>query len=399
MKTLATVQDLGVFGAPPLFEVPLLVGRPNIGDRAVFLRHVESALDGRWLSNFGPVVKEFERRLAEFLGVRHALTVCNATVGLEVAARALGFAGEVIVPSFTFIATVHVLHWLGLRPVFVDVDPATHNLDVEAVRRAITPQTSAIVGVHLWGRACDPEALEAIAREHGLRLLFDAAHAFGCSHHGRMLGGRGDCEVFSFHATKFFNTFEGGVITTNDDALAARLRLMTNFGFQGFDNTACLGVNGKLNEACAAMGLANLESLDRFLEINRANYAAYREQLATIPGLRCLAYDDRERGNYQYVVVEVDEADFGLSRDALYRILHAEKVVARRYFHPGCHRMEPYRSGAVGPVPALPHTEALSNRVLVFPTGTQVSPEQIGDVCRLLTFAHEHAVTLRGSAC
>jgi len=391
VKVLRSIDDLAVFGAAPLFDTPLLVGRPNIGDRATFLRHLEGALDRRWLSNFGQVVKEFEQRLADYLGVRHALTVCNATVGLEIAVRALGLSGEVIVPSFTFVATVHVLHWLGLQPVFVDIDPATHNLDLAAVRRAVTPKTSGIVGVHLWGRACDPEALESIAREHGVRLMFDAAHAFGCSHRGRMIGGFGSCEVFSFHATKFFNTFEGGVITTNHDAVASRLRLMSNFGFRGLDNTDCVGVNGKMNEACAAMGLANLDAVDRFVEANRANYGAYRRRLDGIPGLRCIAYDDSERCNYQYVIVEVDEAAFGLPRDILYRILHAENVMVRRYFYPGCHRMEPYRSGAAGPVPHLPHTEAVSERVLAFPTGTQVTLADVNGICDLLGFVRQHA--------
>jgi len=394
MKALRGTDDLAMFGAPPLFAEPLLVGRPNIGDRATFMRHLEGAFDRRWLSNFGPVVKEFEQRLAQYLGVRHAVTVCNATVGLEIAVRALGLSGEVIVPSFTFVATVHVLHWLGLRPVFVDIDPATHNVDVDAVRRAITSKTSGIIGVHLWGRACDTEALESIAREHDLRLMFDAAHALGCSHRGRMIGGFGECEVFSFHATKFFNTFEGGVITTNHDDVAHRLRLMSNFGFHGLDNTDCVGVNGKMNEACAAMGLANLDALDGFVKTNRANYEVYRRRMAAIPGLQCIVYDDSERWNYQYVVVELDQAAFGLPRDILYRILHAENVMVRRYFYPGCHRMEPYRSGAVGAVPELPQTEALSDRVLAFPTGTQTAPVEVDAICDLLSCTQRQAAVV-----
>ena len=247
-------------------------------------------------------------------------------------------------PSFTFVATAHAVRWHGLTPVFCDIDPDSHTLDPASVERMLTPGTTAILATHLWGRPCAVEALTELAQARSLRLIFDAAHALGCSHRGRSIGGFGDAEVFSFHATKFFHTLEGGAIATEDDMLAAALRLSRNFGFTGYDRVAGVGINAKMNEVSAAMGLTNLESIDSFIATNRRNYAAYRRGLSGMPGVRFVEYDERERQNYQYVVIEVDRLAAGLSRDALLRVLHAENVLARRYFWPGCHRMEPYRS-------------------------------------------------------
>src|SRR5690242_4135606 len=220
LKVIRTKADLAIRGAPPAFDEPLHVGRPNIVNRDAFLLSVSEILDRHWLTNNGPVVQEFERRVAEYLGVKHCVAMCNGTIALEIAIRALGLDGEVIVPSWTFVATAHSLYWQGITPVFADIDPATHNLDPDAVRRMITPRTSGIIGVHLWGRAAPVEGLQAIADQHGLKLMFDAAHAFGSTHGGTSIGRFGECEVFSFHATKAFNTMEGGAVTTDDDELA-----------------------------------------------------------------------------------------------------------------------------------------------------------------------------------
>src|SRR5690606_22863643 len=206
------------------------------------------------------------------LGVKHCVAMCNGTIALEIAIRATGLRGEVIVPSWTFVATAHSLYWQGITPVFADIDPTTHNLDPAAVRRMITPRTSGIVGVHLWGRAAPVEELQAIADEHGLKLVFDAAHAFGSTYKGRSIGRFGACEVLSFHATKWFNTMEGGAVVTDDDALADAMRLMRNFGFSGYDNVVHPGTNGKMIEVCAAMGLSNMERLDEVMATNQQRH-------------------------------------------------------------------------------------------------------------------------------
>lgn len=390
------LKELAIFGGEPTFGEKLHVGRPNIGKRESLMSRIEDMLDRRWLTNNGLYVQEFERELSEFLGVKHCIAVCNATVGLEIAIKACGLEGEVIVPSFTFVATAHALQWQEITPVFCDVDPQTHLLDPARVEAMITPRTTGIMGVHLWGRACDIESLSEIADRRGLKLLFDAAHAFGCSHGGgRMVGGFGDAEVFSFHATKFFNTFEGGAVATNDDELAAKIRLMKNFGFAGQDSVIYLGTNGKMNEVSAAMGLTSLESVEDFIAVNRTNYREYREGLSGIPGVGPIAYDEKERNNYQYIVLEIDEKESGLSRDELAKVLQAENVVARRYFNPGCHRMEPYRSLYPHAGMMLPVTESLTSRLLTLPTGTAVGPEEISGICEIIAAAVERGPGVR----
>jgi len=311
------------------------------------------------------------------------VAMCNGTIALEIAIRALNLAGEVIVPSYTFIATAHALSWQGITPVFADIDTHTHNLDPEAVRRMITPRTTGIIGVHLWGRAAPVEALQQIADEHGLELMFDAAHAFGCSHGGKMIGNFGACEVLSFHATKFFNTFEGGAVLTNDNALAEKMRLMRNFGFAGLDNVIHPGTNGKMIEIAAAMGLVNLDAIDSVIEANRNNHHTYRQQLAGLPGIRLLAFDETERNNYQYVVMEVGP-ECTVTRDRIIEALHAENILARKYFWPGCHNMKPYRELYPHAGLMLPNTQQVANRVVVLPTGTTMRKEMVETVVAVI---------------
>ena len=388
-------KQLAILGGSPAFQEHLHVGRPNIGEREQFLAYANQIFDARWLTNQGPLVKQFEQELCEKLGVKHCIAVCNATIGLEIAIRALGMQGEVIVPSFTFIATAHALQWQGITPVFADIDPQTHTLDPHSVEEHITPRTTGIIGVHMWGRPCEIEALQQIAATRNLKLLFDAAHAFGCDYRGKSLGNFGDAEVFSFHATKFFNTFEGGAIATNNDDLAERLRRMRNFGFVGYDNVIDLGTNGKMSEISAAMGLVNLRSLDEFTSANQRNYRQYREEIKTIPGLSIIQFDENERCNYQYIVLEVDPLSTGLSRDDLLETLQAENILARRYFWPGCHRMEPYRSLFPEAATSLPHTEQVAERVLVLPTGTTIGEQEIATICDILRAACAHADEIR----
>ena len=393
----ARAEDLAIFGGPPAFDAPLHVGRPNVGRPEAVLERIAAALGSRRLTNGGPLVAEFERRVAQAAGVPHCVATCNATTALQVAARALDLRGEVIVPAFTFVATVHALRWIGLTPVFCDVDERTHHLDPDEVESRVGPATSAILGVHLWGRTCDAGALEAIAARHRLALLFDASHAFSCARDGRRVGGAGDAEVFSFHATKLVNTFEGGAIVTRRADLAARARRMINFGFAGYDTVVELGVNGKMSEPAAAMGLAGLDALPEFLARNRANDAAYRRGLAGLPGIRVLAAGPGERTHHHYVVVEVD-GRAGLGRDELLETLHAENVLARRYFYPGCHRMEPYRTEQPEAGRMLPVTERLADRVLQLPTGTAVSVSDVEAVCALVRLAVRSVPRLRRRA-
>lgn len=366
-----------------LFDHPVAVGVPNIGDRARFHELVDEILDRRQLTNNGPVVREFEERLASHLGVRNCVAVSNGTVALELAAVAMGLTGEVVVPSFTFVATAHALSWVGLRPVFCDIDPETLCIDPEAAAALITDETSAILGVHVYGRPCATAALAQLAERIGARLFYDAAHAFGCSCDGVRIGGFGACETFSFHATKFFNTFEGGAVVTNDDGLADELRRRRNFGFPaGSRESLALGTNAKMSEVCAAMGLVNLDVLDRVIEANRANYEAYKSALDPVPGIGVMAFDEREDSNYQYVVARVGD-EFPLTRDDLVALLTEQNVFVQKYFWPGVHRMEPYATAMAHEGRTLPVTEAVAEEVVVLPTGLAVSSE---DATKIATF-------------
>lgn len=390
MKTFNAIDDLSIFGAPPAFTTPLHVGRPNIGNRDVLITRINEMLDNAWLTNNGPFVRQFESMIAGYLGVKHCVAICNGTVALEIAIRALELKGEVIVPSFTFIATAHALQWQEITPVFVDIEPSTHNIDPDSVIRMITPRTSGIIGVHLWGRPCNIEALQSIADQHRLALMFDASHAFTCTHHGKKIGNFGNCEVFSFHATKFFNSFEGGAVVTNDDELAAKIRLMKNFGFSGYDNVIYPGVNGKMTEVCAAMGLTNLESLDYFRSINKRNYDIYKQRLGNIRSFRLLDFDSTEEYNFQYVVLELNSL-CSIPRDIIIDILHEEKILARKYFWPGCHKMMPYRAYYPHSGLLLPNTQSIAQRIIVLPTGASVTPNHINIICDILHLIDTHS--------
>lgn len=363
----------------PLFDHPVRTGTPNIGDRAHLHSLVDKILDRAWLTNNGPVIQELERRLAERLSVRHCIAVANGTVAIEVTARALSLTGEVILPSFTFVASAHALSWIGLEPVFCDIDERSYCIDPASIPELITGRTSAIMGVHVYGRPCDTAALDAISAQAGIPVIYDAAHALGCSHGGVMIGGFGACETFSFHATKFFNTFEGGAVTTNDDSLAHVLRRGRSFGYEdGSRLSGSLGTNAKMPEVAAAMGLVNLDLLDRIVERNRENHQAYCDVFESVPGLSMVMYDESEISNFQYAVVEVG-APYPHKADALKTRLEAENVFVQRYFAPPVHLQAPY----AGRIADLPRTESLSQRVLALPTGLAVTPE---DARRIASF-------------
>lgn len=384
------VADLAIFGGSRAFAEPLHVGCPNIGDRAALLTRINDILDRRWFTNDGPVVQEFERRIAAHLGVKHCVAMCNATIALEIASRAVGFKGEVIVPSFTFVATAHALQWQEITPVFCDLDPRTHNIDPTQIERLITPRTTGILPVHVWGRPCDVAAISTLAAKHRLRVVYDASHAFGATHGGRRIGGFGDAEVFSFHATKFLNSFEGGAVTTNDDDLAQKMRLMRNFGFAGYDRVIYPGTNGKMTEVAAAMGLTSLESISDFIAINQRHYECYRRELARLPGVSVIRYDESEKNNFQYIILEIEPRLTDLGRDQFVKVLQAENVLVRRYFYPGCHRLEPYASYFPNAGLLLPETEQLTHRVMSLPNGTGVTDEQVAMICALLRFCCEN---------
>ncbi|WP_316896574.1 aminotransferase class I/II-fold pyridoxal phosphate-dependent enzyme [Pseudodesulfovibrio indicus] len=389
------IDDLGRFGGEPFFGAPLHVGQLNFPEWDRFRTGMQGIFDRRFFTNHGPKVRELEERLADHLGVRHAVCMTNGTLALMVAARALELTGSVAVPAFTFIATVQALSWAGLDPVFCDVAPDTHNISARTVRKAMTDEVSAILGVHLWGRPCPVDELSALASERGMRLFFDAAHAVGCSLGGQMIGGFGDVEVFSMHATKVLNSAEGGFATTDDDGLADALRTVRNFHSAETFIKAPLRINAKMSEAQAVMGLLSLEDLPRNCRRNAQLHALYRELLCCLPGLDVVAFDEGEANNHQYLIVDVDADKAGLSRDDIVLLLEGERVLARRYFTPGVHRCPPYRDNFPQYSDALPVTDRLSERLLQLPLGEGITGEDVEGICGLIRFFIENAEAIR----
>jgi dTDP-4-amino-4,6-dideoxygalactose transaminase len=392
------ITGLAIFGSGPLFENKLPTGQINLPEWNRFEKLATGIFDRKYYTNHGILAQELEEQLASRFEVKHALVVTNATIGLSLACKALGLepGDKVVVPAFTFAATVQSLTWAGLEPVFCDIEPATHSVSARTVAPLLgVPGIRAILGVHLWGNACDIDGLEALARERDLLLFFDAAHAVGCTHRGIAIGGFGSCEIFSFHATKILNATEGGCVATNDDDLAERVRNLRGSYGKRADVSIPVNANGRFSEMQAAFALLSLEDFPENREHNRRRMRRYAEGLRDVPGIRFLPPSPGERRNYQYVVLEVEENEFGLCRDDLIRILEAENILARRYFIPGMHRCVPYSTLFPQYVEALPATDKLCKKVMQLPSGQIIADGDIAKICDLIRFVNARAGELK----
>jgi dTDP-4-amino-4,6-dideoxygalactose transaminase len=391
MKT----TSFAIFGAKPAFDHPLPIGqlyfpswdRYEVAFRAIFER--------QYYTNQGPLVQQLEENLQQFLEVKHAICVCNATIGLMMLPDAMGLSGKVILPSFTFAASAQSLTWAGLEPVFCDVDLDTHQIDVGQLGPLLDEDVSAIMGVNLWGGACNLSAITKIATEKGIQLYLDSAHAFGCAIDGVRIGNFGRAEVFSFHATKVLNSTEGGCICTNDDELAARLRNIRSSYGAGKPANVIKTANGRMSEAQAAIALMSLEDFPVNQKNNETLYKIYESQLKEIPGLNLVKPAGVSFSNYQYLVCRVDEGKFGLSRDLLIDMLKAENVIARRYFYPGVHRSIPYAQEMSQYLDRLPNTDNLCMSCIQLPIGALVSAQDIEQICNILMRIHQASPTIR----
>lgn len=385
---------LAVLGnRPPAFSSPLPVGQLNFPSWEKYEQNFRAIFERQYYTNQGPLTEELEAKLADRLGTRHAICVTNATLGLIMTAQALGIEGKVILPPFTFIASAQSLLWAGLSPVFCDIDPATHHLDPTRLTELLDRNpVSAVLAVNLWGGSCNPPLLTDICKARHIPIYFDSAQAFGCKVAGRPVGGFGEAEVFSLHATKILSAGEGGCISTNNDELAEKLRnIRSSYGVRRpveVTKTA----NGRMSEAQAAMALMNLEDFDDLAARNRNQHEQYRKQLADLPGIRVIEPHGVDVSNYQYLICEIDPPSFGLDRNTLHQALRAENILARRYFSPGAHRCPPFNTlpSAAGQ-DALLATDALSQRVLQLPLGARVDSTAIETICALLCEFHRHA--------
>ncbi len=365
------------------FEEPIYVTRPYLPPIEEFVAGLQGIWDSRWLTNNGPVLQQFTGQLSSYLGTDNVCLFNNGTLALQLGLQGMGISGEVITTPFTFVATTHTLYWNKLRPVFVDIEPDYYTLDPEKVEAAITPRTSAILAVHVFGYPCRLKELADIARRHDLRLIYDAAHAFGVEIDGRSLAHYGDMSMFSFHATKLYHSIEGGMLTFQDAGLKQTFDYLKNFGFKNEVKVVMPGTNAKMNEMQALMGMLVLQHLDELIEKGRAIEAVYRERLADVPGIRIPPPQPSSvRYNYGYMPVEVDETRFGMNRDRLYRELKKLNIHARRYFYPLVPDFACYQN--VRTRDPLVVARRVARTILTLPTYHAISEETVERICRYI---------------
>jgi dTDP-4-amino-4,6-dideoxygalactose transaminase len=388
----SSVDDLpAALGGQPLFPDGLPLARPALADPDAVARNAQAILASGMLTN-GPTVRELEARAAGYLGVRHCVAVSSCTAGLMLVLRASGLSGDVVLPSFTFSATAHAVAWNGLRPKFADISPRDLLLDPEAAARSAGVRTSAILATHTYGAPCDVEALQELAGENGIRLFFDAAHAFGSRRGSDMIGGFGDAEVFSLSPTKVLIAAEGGIIATNDDDLAERCRIGRDYGNPGDYDTRFLGLNARMSELHAATALGSFDDLEeRIAERNRLA-ERYRKAVDGLPGIDFPAVADGDRSTYKDLTILIDDVAFGMDAAAVARALAAEGIQTRRYYSPPVHRQRAYRSLAPANGP-LPVTDLVATRVLTLPLWTGMTDQQVDDVGRALARLAARPVT------
>ncbi len=361
----------------------IYVTRPFLPPLEELMPSLQAIWARKVLTNGGPFHQDLEEALARHLDVAHISLFNNATIALMAAMKALDLKGEVITTPFSFVATSHSLLWNGLTPVFVDIDPVTLNLDPAKVEAAITSRTTALLPVHCYGTPCDIDALEAIARRHGLKVLYDAAHAFGVRCHCGSLLRHGDLSVLSFHATKVFNTFEGGAIVCHDVETKRRVDQFKNFGHEGEASVLATGLNGKMSEFNAALGLVQLGHVDAAIAARRTIDARYREALKGIPGIRCLGPGPQLSSNYSYFPILVGP-EYPLTRDELHSKMKASRVHPRRYFHPLISEFPMYRGLPSADPAGLPVATAASRQVLCLPIYPDLTDEQVDRIVDLI---------------
>jgi dTDP-4-amino-4,6-dideoxygalactose transaminase len=386
-----------LLGGSPVFErfVPLV--RPTLppfDDELV--RDVAGLFESGILTK-GERLREFEGRMATHLGVRHAVGVASCTLGLLLTYHGLALKGEVIVPSFTFMATVHPLLWLGVEPVFADIDPETWNVDPSAVEAAITGRTSAVVAVHNFGNPAPVAELEDVARRHGLRLVFDAAHGAGSLYRGVPVGGFGDAEVLSLSPTKLLVAGEGGIVATNDDDLAEHVRLGREYGNPGDYGSTFAGLNARMPEFNALLGNRSLDILEESARRRNRLAAAFRERLGHLPGLTFQRIHPQDRCSYKDFSLLIDETEFGLSRDDLSTALRAENIDTRKYHHPPVHTHRSYRPLYPRWRDALPVTDVVACRSLSLPIWSHMDGGTVAGICRAIEQTHHYAEALRST--
>ena len=369
-------------------QPPIYVTQPSLPPLEEFTPYLEQIWQNKVLTNGGPFHQQLENALADYLGVNYVCLFANATIALVTALQALRITGEVITTPYSFVATAHSLKWNGIQPVFADVDPKTCNLDPTKIESAITPQTTAILPVHVYGNPCDVEAIERIAENYNLKVIYDAAHAFGCRYKDKSLCSFGDLSVISFHATKVFNTFEGGAIICQDAKTKAHIDHLKNFGFVDETTVVAAGINGKMSEFNAALGLVQLNHINNYLNKRKSLAEEYYQQLSIIAGISFINFPPEHHSNYSYFPMLV-LPEFPLSRDQLYEHLKANGIHGRRYFYPLISEFPMYRGLPSAQQKNLPNASAISAAVTCLPLYPALTTEDISLVVQSIKAAAE----------
>lgn len=360
----------------------ILVTRSSMPSMEEYIEEIRSIWDSHWLTNMGEKHKALQAELQKYMGVPAVELLTNGHMALELSLQAMNLQGEVITTPFTFASTTHAIVRNGLEPVFCDIDPETYTMDVTRIERLITDRTCAILPVHVYGNVCNIEEIERIAHKYGLKVLYDAAHTFGETYKGQGIGNFGDASCFSFHATKVFNTIEGGAVCYRDPDMGRRLYELKNFGIHGPEEVDAVGANAKMNEFCAAMGLCNLRHVDEEIAKRRAVVERYREHLEGVDGLRLNAQQPEVRSNYAYFPVVFDENLFGASRNEVMDALAQNGIGARKYFYPLTNTFECFHGKY--DVDATPVALHVAKRVLTLPLYADLSMEDVDRICKIV---------------
>jgi dTDP-4-amino-4,6-dideoxygalactose transaminase len=365
------------------FEKPIYVTRPFLPPLEEFYSGLNEIWENRWLTNNGPILQRFTRELSNFFETDNLCLFNNGTLALQIALQGMGISGEVITTPYTFVATTHALFWNKIRPVFVDIEPDYYTIDPEKVEAAITPWTTAILAVHVYGHPCKLNVLADIARRHNLRLIYDAAHAFGVKVGSKPIAHFGDLSMFSFHSTKLFHSIEGGMLIFQEAGLKAMFDYLKNFGFENEIEVVMPGTNAKMNEMQALMGIQVLQYLEEIIYKRAKITDVYRQRLAEIPGIRLApAVSSDVQYNYAYMPIEVDELEFGMSRDALYEKLKEWNIHTRRYFYPLICDFPCYRSISVNG--SLPVAHRVADRILTLPIYDSLELSDVEAICEVI---------------
>ena len=370
---------------PPIGE-PIYVTQPELPPLDEVMPYLQQIWASRTLTNGGPFHQQLEEALCDYLGVRHLSLFSNGTLGLVTALQALRITGEVITTPYSFVATSHSLLWNGIKPVFVDIDPVTLNLDPERIEAAITPQTTAIMPVHCYGHPCDVRRISRIAENYGLKVIYDAAHAFGVETEGGSVLNHGDLSVLSFHATKVFNTFEGGAIVSPDARTKRRIDHLKNFGIVDETTVVAPGINGKMSELNAAIGLVQLRGIDAAIDRRAAIEARYRAGLAAVRGIGCVPTSGETRANHAYFPILVRE-DYPLSRDQLFERLRDRGIITRRYFYPLISDYPMYRGLPSSAAANLPNARRAADQVICLPIYPRLANEDVDRIVAVIAEA------------